>query len=160
MPSEPQIPAGCWYKRPATPEPPLPYGLAPEQKRVGPHRLHKADWYNAYGERVGRGDLDATDLERLQQELPEGVYFLAGRKGHRLPSAAHPPGFARTLARCELLVTRGAAWWVLFTPHGPTATVCGLRLPTLAFAKARERLQAIQPPETERPERAEEEPDP
>lgn len=160
MPSDTQIPAGSLFKRPPGTTAPSLYGLMPEQKRAGPHRLHKADWYNAYGQRVGRGDLDAADIERLQQELPEGVYFLAARKNHRLHSKAHPPGCVATLARTELLITRGAAWWVLFTPHAPTATVCGLKLPTLSFAEAKKRLQAVQPPETEGAEHVEEEPDP
>lgn len=51
------------------------FGLACGQMRGG-ELVHNGGWYNAKGEKIGWGDLDNRDFQRLQRELEDGELFI------------------------------------------------------------------------------------
>lgn len=53
-----------------------PFGLQTGQMRRDPKLAHNGGWYNIMGEKVGWGDLDAKDFERIKKELQAGETFI------------------------------------------------------------------------------------
>jgi hypothetical protein len=52
------------------------FGLHCGQMRSRDKITHNSGWYNRAGEKLGWGDLDAKDFERIARELEYGEYFI------------------------------------------------------------------------------------
>lgn len=52
------------------------FGLHCGQMRSRDKITHNSEWYNRAGEKLGWGDLDAKDFERIAKELERGEYFI------------------------------------------------------------------------------------
>lgn len=53
------------------------FGLHCCQMRGGPNGVtHNSGWYNRQGEKLGWGDLDANDFQRISRELQDGEFFV------------------------------------------------------------------------------------
>lgn len=56
-------------------------GCKTSQMRGTGHLVHNGGWYNAAGEKIGWGDLDEADLNRLADNLPsDAVLFILGEQ--------------------------------------------------------------------------------
>lgn len=53
-----------------------PFGLRCGQMRSHRELGHNVGWYNAFGEKIGWGDLSGTDYERIMEEIPEDELFI------------------------------------------------------------------------------------
>lgn len=98
------------------------FGLCNRQMRDD-DIVHNGSWYNRRGEKLGWGDLDANDLRRIANELPEDEAFVIlgesdsfwsfvthyGPGGGlcRTKAEADAPGTEYVAGKCFMVVVRG-----------------------------------------------------
>lgn len=102
------------------------FGLRCGQMRYEGKLTHNSGWYNAAGEKLGWGDLSASDVVCLIAELPEGevFYILPERASYwEVPSGSDPmaPGVAYVREHAMLVVRRHTIYYIneFNTDRGP-----------------------------------------
>lgn len=76
------------------------HGCREGQMRGTGHRVHNGGWYNAAGQKIGWGDLEDKDLERLADNMPRnGVLFILGEQDSFWKFVTYNPGIIGDL--CE-----------------------------------------------------------
>lgn len=69
------------------------HGCKSGQMRGTGHRIHNGGWYNAAGEKIGWGDLEDDDLQRLADAMPRhGVLFILGEQDSFWRFVTYNPG--------------------------------------------------------------------
>lgn len=76
------------------------HGCREGQMRGIGHRVHNGGWYNAAGQKIGWGDLDDKDLERLAENMPRnGVLFILGEHDSFWKFVTYNPGICGDLCQ-------------------------------------------------------------
>jgi hypothetical protein len=91
-------------------------------------KVHNGGWYNATGEKIGWGDLNQDDIDRIAHRLPkDGVLFILGEQDSFWKFVTHNPGpigdccvtnaqeknpgIEYVLERAFLVFVRNTAYW-------------------------------------------------
>lgn len=83
---------------------PSMFGLRIGRITIANNAAHNGGWYNREGKKIGWGDLDWKDLERVARELPVGESFIVlGERESYWNFVTHlsPIGAANTTDRSE-----------------------------------------------------------
>ena len=68
-------------------------GINPKGNLRADRVAHNGGYYDAYGHKIGWGDLDAADIEKLKRNLPPGVpLFILGEQDSFWRHVVHNPG--------------------------------------------------------------------
>jgi hypothetical protein len=92
---------------------PGPFGLQHTQTKVT-RTVKKGRWYNAKGEFLGIGDLDAEDIVRIRHGLHDGEAFVVLGEfddGQMNADYSEAPGPEYVLANYRFIIIAGKAYW-------------------------------------------------
>lgn len=116
---------------------------AGNRRQLGQMVVKNNFWFNQNGERVGNGDLNLKDIEKISRVIDKGEIFITITEEPSMGYSFCNPSIEYIVKQAHLVITKGHTYFVSGKRDNPEETkeACDARLPILTRAELTELIK-------------------